>query len=477
MKGALAEAWPRVSRSAKGIIVIAYDAIVIGAGQAGPSLAKEIAGTGQRVAFVERGAFGGTCINTGCTPTKTLIASARAAHMARRAAEFGVIVPGAVSVDMARVKARKDAIVAEWSAATEASLRATPNCTIHKGHARFRSPREVVVGTEMLTAERIFLDVGGRADVPAIPGLDGIAYMTNASILDLGSLPDHLVVIGGSYVGLEFAQMYRRFGSEVTVIEAGARLIGREDAEVSSAVREILESEDVRIEVGAARLSLAQYEAGIHVMVAGGAGDITIKGSHLLVATGRRPNTDDLGLEQAGVAVDARGYIQVDDQLRTSVPGIWALGDCNGRGAFTHTAYNDFEIVAGNLLRNENRRVTDRIPAYALYTDPPLGRVGMTEAEARRAGKKVLVARMPMSDVARAIERGETAGLMKLVVDADTQAILGAAILGIGGDEAIHCIVDLMHARAPATVLRNAMHIHPTVAEYLPALAAGLTIA
>jgi pyruvate/2-oxoglutarate dehydrogenase complex dihydrolipoamide dehydrogenase (E3) component len=477
VKGALAEAWPRVSRSAKGIIVIAYDAIVIGAGQAGPSLAKEIAGTGQRVAFVERGAFGGTCINTGCTPTKTLIASARAAHMARRAAEFGVIVPGAVSVDMARVKARKDAIVAEWSAATEASLRATPNCTIHKGHARFRSPREVVVGTEMLTAERIFLDVGGRADVPAIPGLDGIAYMTNASILDLGSLPDHLVVIGGSYVGLEFAQMYRRFGSEVTVIEAGARLIGREDAEVSSAVREILESEDVRIEVGAARLSLAQYEAGIHVMVAGGAGDITIKGSHLLVATGRRPNTDDLGLEQAGVAVDARGYIQVDDQLRTSVPGIWALGDCNGRGAFTHTAYNDFEIVAGNLLRNENRRVTDRIPAYALYTDPPLGRVGMTEAEARRAGKKVLVARMPMSDVARAIERGETAGLMKLVVDADTQAILGAAILGIGGDEAIHCIVDLMHARAPATVLRNAMHIHPTVAEYLPALAAGLTIA
>jgi pyruvate/2-oxoglutarate dehydrogenase complex dihydrolipoamide dehydrogenase (E3) component len=459
--------------------MIAYDAIVIGAGQAGPSLAKELAGAGQTVGFVERGAFGGTCINTGCTPTKTLVASARVAHMARRAAEFGVVVPAAVSIDMARVKARKDAIVGDWSASTEASLRATPNCTVYKGHARFRSAREVVVAGEVLTAERLFLDVGGRADIPAIPGLDRVAFLTNSSILDLGSLPEHLVIIGGSYVGLEFAQIYRRFGSEVTVIETAPRLVHREDEEISSAIRQFLEAEGVRVHAGARNLALAAQGQGqgqgFRLVLETDSGMITIAGSHLLLATGRRPNTDDLGLEQAGVAMDARGYIQVDDELRTSVPGIWALGDCNGRGAFTHTAYNDFEIVAGNLLRNENRRVTDRVAAYALYTDPPLGRAGVTETEARKTGRPIAVARVPMSDVGRAIERSETTGLMKLVADAASDEILGAAILGIAGDEVIHCIVDLMQARVPATVLRRTMHIHPTVAEYLPTLAAALT--
>ena len=454
--------------------MIQYDSIVIGAGQAGPSLAKELAGSGRSVAIVERKGFGGTCINTGCTPTKTLIASAYAAHMARRAGEFGVIIPAGVHVDMARIKARKDAIVSQWSAATEAALRASPNCTVYKGQARLLSAQEVDIADDVLRAGQIFLNVGGRAGVPPIRGLESVAYLTNSSILDLEVLPEHLVIIGGSYVGLEFAQMYRRFGSEVTVVETAARLIGREDEDISGAVRQFLEAEGVRILLGARNLSLMPEGKGCRLQLENDAGPVSIGGSHLLVATGRRPNTDDLGLEQAGVATDARGYVQVDDQLRTSVPGIWALGDCTGHGAFTHTAYNDFEIVAGNLLRNEGRSVRDRVSAYALYTDPPLGRAGMTETEARRTGKQVLVGQMPMSDVARAIEKGETAGLMKLVVDGGTKEILGAAILGVGGDEAIHCVIDLMQARAPYTVLQRAMHIHPTVAEYLPMLAGAL---
>ena len=451
-----------------------YDALVIGTGQAGPPLAKRLAGAGMKVAIVERGAFGGTCINTGCTPTKTLVASAYAAHMARRAADFGVVIQGAVTVDMRRVKARKDAIVSEWTAATEASLRKTANCTVYQGHARFRSAREVEVGSDLLTAERMFINVGGRASVPPIPGLERVAYLTNSSILDLDELPEHLVIVGGSYVGLEFAQMFSRFGSEVTILESGPRLIAREDEEVSAAIREVLEGEGVQVRVGARDLSVAPRGDGFALSFDSPSGAGTLDGSHLLLAVGRRPNTDDLGLDQAGVATDAHGYIEVDDQLRTSVPGIWALGDCNRRGAFTHTSYNDFEIVAANLLDNDPRRVSDRVPAYALYTDPPLGRAGMTEAEARKARKNVLVGKMQMADVARAIEKGETAGLMKLVVDGDTKEILGAAVMGPGGDEVIHCVLDLMYAKAPATVLQRAMHIHPTVAELLPTIAGEL---
>jgi pyruvate/2-oxoglutarate dehydrogenase complex dihydrolipoamide dehydrogenase (E3) component len=451
-----------------------YAAIVIGTGQAGPSLAKDLAGAGQRVAIIERKAFGGTCINTGCTPTKTLIASARVAHMARRASDFGVDIPGPITVDLARAKARKDAIVREWSSGKEASLRETPNCTVYKRHARFLSTHEVAVDGEVLRAERIFINVGARAAPPPIPGLDGIPYLTNNSVLELESLPQHLVIIGGSYIGLEFGQMYRRFGSEVTILEHGPRLVMREDEEISSAAREVLEAEGVQVFVGARDLALSRGGDGFRLRFEAASGPVAIGGSHLLIASGRRPNTDDLGLERAGVATDARGYIQVDGKLRTNVPHIWALGDCNGRGAFTHTSYNDYEIVAGNLLRGEDRSVADRITAYALYMDPPLGRAGMTEAEARQAGKRVLVARMPMSDVARAIERSETAGLMKLVADGDTKQLLGAAVLGIEGDEVVHCIIDLIQARAPYTVLQRAVHIHPTVAEYWPLLAGGL---
>jgi pyruvate/2-oxoglutarate dehydrogenase complex dihydrolipoamide dehydrogenase (E3) component len=452
-----------------------YDAIIIGTGQAGPSLAKDLAAAGQRVAITERNAFGGTCINTGCTPTKTLIATARVAHIARRAAEFGVSVPGPVTVDLVRAKTRKDAIVREWSSATETSLRETTNCTVYKAHARFLSPYEVAVGTEMLRAGRIFVNGGTRPLPPPIPGLDRVPYLTNRSILELDSLPRHLVIVGGSYIGLEFGQMYRRFGTEVTIIESAPRLIVREDEEISAAVQAVLEAEDVRVHVGARGLAVTGDDNRIRVRFVTPSGPTQAEGSHLLIATGRRPNTDDLGLEHAGVEVDARGYIMVDDRLRTTVANIWAIGDCNGQGAFTHASYNDYEIVVGNLLRGENRSVTDRVTAYALYTDPPLGRAGMTELEARAAYKSVLVARMPMSDVGRAIERDETAGLMKLVADADSKQILGAAILGIGGDEAIHCIIDLIKARAPYIVLQRAMHIHPTVGEYWPLLAGKLT--
>ena len=365
----------------------AYDAIVIGTGQAGPSLAKRLAGAGMRVAIVERGAFGGTCINAGCTPTKTMIASAYTAHLARRGAEFGVVLPGAVRIDMQRVKARKDEIVHAWSAASEASLRATPGCDVYRGHARFQTAHDVTIGSELLSAPQIFVNVGGRAFVPSIPGLNEVSYLTNSSILDLDLVPRHLVVIGGSYVGLEFAHMHRRFGAEVTVIESGPRLIQHEDEDISSAVRSLLESEGIHFLTGVRDLRLVAEGSGFRLTLANSGGEMELQGSHLLLAVGRRPNTDDLGLERAGVAVDNRGYIQVNDRLETSAPGIWALGECNGRGAFTHTAYNDFEIVAANLLGGEPRSVRDRIPAYALYTDPPLGRAGMTEAEARGRGR------------------------------------------------------------------------------------------
>jgi pyruvate/2-oxoglutarate dehydrogenase complex dihydrolipoamide dehydrogenase (E3) component len=395
-------------------------------------------------------------------------------HMARRAADFGVVIAGDVTVDMRRVKQRKDEIVAAWSASTEASLRATENCTVYRGHARFVAPHELEIGSERLAAEQIFINVGGRASVPAIPGIDTVPYLTNTTVLGLDTVPHHLIIIGGSYVGLEFAQIFSRFGADVTVLESAPRLVPREDAEISDAIRGILESEGVRIVCGVRGLAAAPVQRGIEVGMTDGDAHISVEGSHVLLATGRRPNTDDLGLDRAGVATDARGAIIVNDRLQTNVPGIWALGDCNGRGAFTHTAYNDFEIVAANLLDGEARTVNDRIAAYALYTDPPLGRAGMTEAEARQSGRSVLVASMAMEDVARAIEKGETKGLMKLVVDSETRKILGAAILGTGGDEVIHCVLDLMYAGASSTVLQRAMHIHPTVAEMLPSLAAEL---
>lgn len=447
-----------------------FDGIIVGTGQAGPSLASRMSSAGMRVAIVERHRFGGTCVNTGCIPTKTMVASAYAAHMARRAADFGVRVDGSVDVDMARVKARKDAISGQSARGVEEMLRGLPNGTVFTGHARFTAPHEMTVGDTRLRSERIFLNVGGRAIVSSVPGADQVPHLTNSSMMDLDVLPPHLLIVGGSYIALEFGQMFRRFGSRVTIVEKGARLLGREDEDIAQAIHDLLIDEGIDVHTGAADIRVSGGEGAARVHFQAGGEPRTVHGSHLLIAVGRRPNTDDLGLEHAGVTTDAHGYILVDDELRTNVPGIWALGDCNGRGAFTHTSYNDFEIIASNLLDHEPRRVSDRIPAYALYTDPPLGRAGMTLQDARASGRRIAVGMRPMTRVSRAVEKGESKGLMKIVVDLDSQEILGAAILGVGGDEVIHGILDMMYAKAPYDVLRRAMHIHPTVSELVPTI-------
>ena len=451
-----------------------FDAIIIGTGQAGPSLAARFSDAGKTVAIIERHKFGGTCVNTGCIPTKTMVASAYAAHVARRGAEYGFTVNGDVRVDMKRIKARKDAVSGRSNTGVEEWLRGLKNCTVLQGHARFQSPNTIVVNEELLQADKIYINVGGRASIPEMPGIDAVPFLTNSSMMEVDFLPEHLVIVGGSYVGLEFAQMYRRFGSEVTIVEMGPRLIGREDEDVSDSVREILEAEGIRIRLNAKCISLAKHERGVAVRVDCQEGAPEVFGTHVLLAVGRIPNTSDLGLDEAGVATDQRGYITVDDHLRTNVPGVWALGDCNGRGAFTHTSYNDYEIVADNLFNADHRRVSDRIQAYALYIDPPLGRCGMTDAEIRKSGRQALIAKYPMSRVSRAYEKGETQGFMKICVDAKTKQILGAAILGTGGDEVIHVLLDVMYAKAPYTVIQRAMHIHPTVAEYLPTVLAKL---
>jgi pyruvate/2-oxoglutarate dehydrogenase complex dihydrolipoamide dehydrogenase (E3) component len=445
-----------------------FDSIIIGAGQAGPTLAGRLTQSGRSIAFIERKLFGGTCVNTGCTPTKSMVASAYVAQKARTAAAYGVTLQGQVSVDMKAVKARKDMIVAESRDGIEKYLRGMKNCTVFIGNAHFESPKEVRVGDELLSANEIFLNVGGRAITPDFPGVADTPWMTNVGILDLDTLPRHLVVVGGSYVGLEFAQIFRRFGCEVTVIEKSPRLVHREDEDVSASIKSFLEKEGIIVRLNAECIHLDSQADNIAVGVNCPDDGTDSIGSHVLLAVGREPNTDDLGLEKAGIAQDSRGFITVDDQLSTNVPGIWALGDCNGRGAFTHTAYNDYEIVAANLLDNDPRRVSDRIPCYALYTDPPLGRVGLTEHEVRKTGKPALIGTRPMTRVGRAVEKGETDGFMKVLVDATTKQILGASILGTGGDEAVHCIIDTMYAKAPYTNIQRAVHIHPTVSELLP---------
>ncbi|BBX87429.1 FAD-containing oxidoreductase [Mycolicibacterium aubagnense] len=447
----------------------AFDAIIVGAGQAGPPLAGRLVDAGHTVAVVERKLVGGTCVNYGCIPTKTLVASAYAAHLARRGAEYGIST-GDVTVDIAKVMGRKDGIVTADREGVESWLEGMDGCTLVRGHARFLDPHTLQVGDQKLTAERIFLNTGGRATAPDIPGLADVEYLTNVGILELDTVPDHLVIIGGSYIGLEFAQMFRRFGAEVTVVERGPRLASREDDDVCAAIKDILEREGITIHLDANDIRVSRDGDGVAVST----GSAVVSGSHLLVAVGRVPNTDDLGLEKIGVATDSRGYVTVDDQLRTTVDHIWAMGDCNGKGAFTHTSYNDFEIVAANLLDNEPRRVSDRIPTYALYIDPPLGRAGMTEAQVRASGRKALVGKRPMTRVGRAVEKGETQGFMKVVVDAETNQILGASILGVGGDEVVHCILDLMAAKAPYTTMTHTVHIHPTVAELVPTMLEGL---
>ena len=450
-----------------------FDAIIIGTGQAGPSLAERFAAAGKTVAIIERHKFGGTCVNTGCIPTKTMVASAYAAHVARRGPEYG-FVAGDVCVDMKRVKARKDAVSGRSNKGVEEWLRGLKNCTVIQGHAQFQSSKTVVVNNEVLEGGRIFINVGGRASVPEMPGIHDVPFLNNSSMMDVDFLPEHLVVVGGSYVGLEFGQMYRRFGSEVTIVEMGPRLIGREDEDVSQTVRQILEAEGIQIRLNAKCISLAKRSDRVAVHVDCEDGPPDVLGTHVLLAVGRVPNTSDLGLDKAGVQTDQRGYIVVDDQLQTNVPGIWALGDCNGRGAFTHTSYNDYEILADNLFNADHRRVSDRIQAYALYIDPPLGRCGMTDAEVRKSGRRALITKYPMSRVSRAYEKGETQGFMKICVDAETKQILGAAILGVGGDEVIHVLLDAMYAKAPYTVIQRAMHIHPTVAEFLPTVLSKL---
>lgn len=453
-----------------------FDAIIIGAGQGGPPLANRLTTAGMTVALVERKLFGGTCVNTGCTPTKTLVASAYAAHLARRARDYGVVIGGEVSVDMARVKARADEVVANSRNGLEGWLRSMSRCTVIHEHARFEGPQTIRAGDQLLTAPRIFINVGGRAFVPKLPGVDRVPYLVNSSILALDRVPRHLAIVGGSYIGLEFAQIFRRFGAEVTVLEKGPRLIGREDEDISAAIRDIFEREGIEVRTSAECIRLAPHERGVAVGVDCVEGPPEVIASDVLLAVGRVPNTGDLGLDRAGVATDARGYIEVDDALATSAPGVWAIGDCNGRGAFTHTSWNDYEIVAANLLDGAQRRVSERVTGYALYIDPPLGRAGLTEAQVRANGRKYAVGMRPMTRVSRAIEKGETLGLMKVVVDTETQQILGAAILGTGGDEAIHGILDMMHANASYPVLQWAVPIHPTVSELIPTLLTELKL-
>jgi len=451
-----------------------FDAIIVGTGQAGPSLAQRMTGAGMKVAIIERKLFGGTCVNVGCIPTKTLVASARAAFVARRGAEFGVVIDGPITVNMKKVKARKDGIVRQSNEGVTNWLKNMENLTVYEGHGRLESATTVRVNGDLLATEKVILNVGGRASVPDMPGISDIDYLTNTTMMDVDFLPEHLIVIGGSYIGLEFAQMYRRFGSRVTVLQRGPRLVAREDEDVSTAIREILENEGIEVRVNAECVGFERRGSEVAVNAACEPGAEVIVGSHVLLAVGRDPNTHDLGLETAGVEVDARGFITVDDELRTNVDGIWAMGDANGRGAFTHTSYNDYEILAANMFDNDPRRVSDRITAYGLFIDPPLGRVGMTEAQVRASGRKALIGTMQMARIGRARERGETQGFMKILIDAESKKILGASILGIGGDEVIHSILDVMYAGAPYSVIQRAVHIHPTVAELIPTMLGDL---
>ncbi|OUM00596.1 FAD-containing oxidoreductase [Variovorax sp. JS1663] len=451
-----------------------FDAIVIGSGQAGPALANRLSQAGWRTAMIERHRFGGTCVNTGCIPTKALVASAHVAAILRRSADYGISIRGEAEVDFPAVMARKSRISGRSSENVEKWLRGMAGVTVVLGHARFEAPGRVRVGDRVLHSERVFLDVGGRANELAPEIANGVSTLNNSSLLALSSLPEHLAVVGGSYVGLEFAQMFRRFGARVTVLQRGAQIVPREDADVAAAVQAILEREGVEIRTGTECFALRQEGQRIAVRWRCGDDHDEFLCTHVLNATGRRPNTDDLGLEHVGVKCDERGYIEVDDQLRSSVEGIWALGDCNGRGAFTHTAYNDFEIVAANLLDGDARRVSDRIPAYALYTDPPLARIGLSVTEALRSGRPALIGELPMSRVGRAVQKGEEQGFLRVLVDAETRHLVGATLLGVEADEAVHALLTLMYARQPVDTVQRAVFIHPTVSELLPTVLGSL---
>jgi pyruvate/2-oxoglutarate dehydrogenase complex dihydrolipoamide dehydrogenase (E3) component len=445
-----------------------FDAVVIGMGQAGPSLAARLCAHGMKVAIVERDQFGGTCVNNGCTPTKAMVASAYAAHLATRAAQYGVVLPGSPTVSMKRVKSRTEEIVRNAREGVESWMAGLKSATIYRGQARFSGPRSVEVSGEVLTADKIFINVGGRPLIPRMPGLDAVPYLTSVSMMDLDFVPEHLLVIGGSYVGLEFAQIFRRFGSRVTVVEMGPRLVGHEDEDVSRCIEDFLSGEGIALRLGAQCVSMHSAVDGLSVGLDCKEGAPREAGSHVLLAVGRTPNTDDLGLGAAQVKTDPHGYIEVDEGLRTSNPHVWALGDCNGKGAFTHTAYNDYEIVADNLLAGAARKYTDRIPIYALFTDPPLGRLGMNEAAIKKAGTQALVGKLPMTRVARAREKGETQGFLKIYVEKGSKRILGASLVGAGADESVQSLVDAVYASTPYTDFQRHVRIHPTVSELLP---------
>lgn len=445
-----------------------YDAIIIGTGQAGPALAGKHLSNDLKVAVIEKGHYGGACVNYGCTPTKAYVASARRAYVAKNSRDLGVSVDGNVRVDLKRIKRRKDKIVQDSRDGLKDFLEDTDGLTVYNGKGVFTGPHTVEVNGEELEADRIFINVGGRPRIP--DGFEEVDYLTNRSILELDEIPEHLVIVGGGYVGLEFGQMFRRFGSEVTIIEKNAQLLSKEDDEICRSMQEILKNEGINIRLNAECISGEPAGNGVKVNLDCAEGPPELEGSHLLLAVGRVPNTDGLGLEKAGVETDERGFIKVNDSLQTSVDHIWAMGDCNGEGAFTHTAYNDYQIVASQLFGDGSRKLSDRYLCYAAFIDPALGRVGMNEKMVKEKGIKAKVATRPMSRIARAKEMGETQGLLKILIDADTDKVLGASFLGAGADEYIHTIIDLMYADAPYTVIRDAVHIHPTVSELIPTM-------
>ena len=441
-----------------------FDAIVIGSGQAGKPLSYALAGLGWKVAFIERAELGGSCINTGCTPTKTMVASAQVAYYARNAARWGVRTND-VSLDLPAVVGRKNKVVQGFRDAIQRRIDAKPNITLVRAHGRFTGPHQVEAGGETLESEKIFIDTGTRPEIPKIPGMDSIPFLTNASILELQKVPQHLLVLGGGYIGLEFGQIFRRFGSGVTIIHRNDRILPREDSDVTQELLKALQVEGIEFTLGATATRVENSGGEIALNYETKQGSKTVSGSHLLVATGRKPNTDDLGLDKAGVATDARGYIKVNGRMETSVPGVWAMGDVKGGPAFTHISYNDYQIVYANLVEGKNLTTDHRYLPYALFTDPQLGRVGITEQDARASGRKFKMGTYPMANVARAIERDETTGLMKVIVDGENDRILGAAILGTEGGELVQILGAMILADAPYTVLKGAVYIHPTLAE------------
>jgi pyruvate/2-oxoglutarate dehydrogenase complex dihydrolipoamide dehydrogenase (E3) component len=441
-----------------------FDAIVIGSGQGGNPLAYALADHGWTVALVEQGDLGGTCVNTGCTPTKTMIMSAQVAHYAREASRWGVRA-GEISVDMPAVVARKKEVVLRFRSGHERQIADRPNLHLYRGHGRFVAPRELQIDEDRIEGERVFINVGTRPDPPRVPGLETVGYLTNESIMELREVPEHLIVLGGGYIGLEFGQMFRRFGSRVTIIHNSDQILAREDPEISTDLQRSLEAEGVEFRLRATTTRVEKQETQIRVTIALGAASEAIAGTHLLAATGRRPNTDDLGVERAGIPLDSHGYIRVNGRMETGVPGVWALGDVKGGPAFTHISYNDFQILYANIIDGKDLSIQNRYVPYSLFTDPQLGRVGMTEKEARAAGRKLKIGSFPMANVSRAIERSETAGRMKIVIDAASDRILGAAILGIEGGEIVQILGMMMLAGAPWTILKGTVYIHPTLAE------------